>query len=370
MPQKTVSSLADGSRNGLTAHEIRQLQARPLWSVDGFLLGRGELSATGLALAPDGDPERVSAEADPGIVFDFDYPLPHASAPKIIWYWPGADNCAFRIRIDLARTQHVGDYYKLRLKFAGQQDDQLEELRTTFVIPKHFGWLENYPAQGSLSRVQTFDTISSVAVTGASDARRLVELAKQHGFRLDSRVLDWGTGHGRVARFLSAFGVTGDVIGVDIDPNNIAWAAAHLPNMRFEVGPLMPPLPYNDASFELVFGLSVMTHLPREAQEAWLVEIKRILNPGGIALLTFTGNSSVAFTSSFLTRQWLDDYYKTGFGRYLSDLSLVGIIENPAYYKNVNTRLDNAARMCSKYMDVVGACECMFGHQDLLVLRP
>jgi len=57
-------SSADGSRNGLTAHEIRQLQARPLWSVDGFLLGRGELSATGLALAPDGHPERVSAEAD------------------------------------------------------------------------------------------------------------------------------------------------------------------------------------------------------------------------------------------------------------------------------------------------------------------
>lgn len=361
--------LEKNSRNGLSALEVKRLQARPFWSVDGFEFGRGEVAMSGLALPPGGDPSNVSAEADSGIAFEFDYPLPHPDAANLIWYWPGVEMSAYRIRIDLARTRHVGDYYKLRLKFAGGPDDDLEALRTTFVIPKHFGRLENYPLQGSLGRVQTFDTISSVAVTGATHARLIVEIAKKYGFRPDGAVLDWGVGHGRVARFLREFGVTGRICGVDIDPTNIAWAREHLPKIDFVAGPLMPPLPYPDASFDLVFGISMMTHLARDVQDAWLGEIKRILTPGGIALLTFKGDSSVAFTSSYLNREWMDEYYETGVGRYLTDGSLVGVIENADYYKNVNIRLANVEKICAEQLEVVGSHECVFGHQDLVVLR-
>lgn len=369
MTQSTEAFTANNLMNGLSAFEIKQLQARPFWSVEGFLFREGEVIVSGFAPAPDADASKVAVEADPGLAFEFDYPLPHPDAPAVLWYWPGIEKSAYRIRIDLANTRHVGDYYKFRFKFADEPNDEIEALRTTVVIPKDLGKLENYPVQAALARVQTYDTIASVAVTGATHARLIVELAKKHDLRLNGSVLDWGCGHGRVTRFLREFGVTGEICGVDIDPSNIAWARNHLSHINFVVGPLMPPLPYPDVSFDLVFGISVMTHLPREVQNVWLKEICRILTPGGIALLTFTGDSSVAFSSRYLDREWMDTYYQTGFGRDLQDNSLVGVIEEAEYYKNVNIKLTNVVKICAEHLEVIGAYECVFGHQDVVVLR-
>jgi hypothetical protein len=112
-----------------------------------------------------------------------------------------------------------------------------------------------------------------------------------------------------------------------------------------------------------------MTHLTRTVQEAWIDEIKRVLCPGGLALLTFAGDSSVAFASRFLDRKWLDEYLAKGTGPDLNDRSLVGVIENHEYYKNVKISLAEANKLCARYLNVVAAYECAFGYQDLIVLR-
>lgn len=46
-------------------------------------------------------------------------------------------------------------------------------------------------------------------------------------------------------------------------------------------------LPYDDASFDAVFSVSVIEHLPYETDGAMMREIARVLRPGGIAALTF-----------------------------------------------------------------------------------
>ncbi|WP_293680907.1 class I SAM-dependent methyltransferase [uncultured Phenylobacterium sp.] len=54
----------------------------------------------------------------------------------------------------------------------------------------------------------------------------------------------------------------------------------------FEVNGHQPPLPYADQTFDLVYALSVFTHLPQDHQFAWLDELRRVLKPGRLLLTT------------------------------------------------------------------------------------
>jgi SAM-dependent methyltransferase len=350
------------------AEEILALHSIPLFGINGFSVNGGLLEVAGLALPVKGNPRTVEFSADPGVEFAVEYPIPHAGAAEYYWYWPGSELSAFRLRVDLAASRTAGDYYKFRLRFAGGGKRPLESIRTTIVVPKNIGLLENFPTPAALRRVQSFETVNSVATTGLTDALRICELARAYGWDGTGDVLDWGVGHGRVARHIGRFSEA-NVFGVDIDPDNIAWANAHLPSLSVSVGPLMPPTSYPDNQFSLVYGISVMTHLERSVQEAWLEEIKRILRPGGIALLTFAGNASLAFSSKDLDRAFLDTYLETGFGPHLTSHDLVGVIDTPEYYKNVKQTIERAKEICSGFLEVAGAHECMFGYQDLLVLR-
>lgn len=271
--------MAVNMKNGILAAQMRELHSIPLFSPNGFLINQGILQVTGMALAADGDPSTVSVATDPGIVASFEYPLPNPGAADVYWYWPNSGMSAFRLNIDLGATRHKLEAYQFQILFAGRQQGALERIRASILVPKHLSDLENYPESHSLMRVQRYDTISGVSMKGLTDAWRIIELAKHHGWS-GGPVLDWGVGHGRVARHLRRFGVE-EVFGIDIDPQNVGWAREHLPHLDVTVGPLMPPTPYPDGRFSLIYGISVMTHLTRSVQEAWLAEISRLLRPGG-----------------------------------------------------------------------------------------
>jgi SAM-dependent methyltransferase len=104
-------------------------------------------------------------------------------------------------------------------------------------------------------------------------------------------VLDFGCGCGRVTRWWSDF--PGRVAGSDVSAPAIAWCRANLPFGRFEQNALAPPLAFDDASFDLVYALSVFTHLTADLQLAWRDEALRVLRPGGLLLLTTHGRSYV-----------------------------------------------------------------------------
>jgi len=99
--------------------------------------------------------------------------------------------------------------------------------------------------------------------------------------------LDFGCGCGRVARFWARAG--GEVHGCDYNRRLVEWCQRNLRFARFEVNSFRPPLPYPDGSFDLVYALSVFTHLPEELQRPWIEELQRILEPGGHLLLSLHG---------------------------------------------------------------------------------
>jgi SAM-dependent methyltransferase len=104
-------------------------------------------------------------------------------------------------------------------------------------------------------------------------------------------VLDFGCGCGRVTRYWSDF--AGTVSGGDVSKRAVDWCRQNLGFAHFEVNRLEPPLTFEDESFDLVYALSVFTHLTDELQLAWRDELRRVLRPGGRLLLTTHGESYV-----------------------------------------------------------------------------
>ena len=100
------------------------------------------------------------------------------------------------------------------------------------------------------------------------------------------RVLDFGCGCGRTVRwFLREYpGV--EFHGADVDGEAIAWCRANLTTARFVQNGAEPPLPYPAGHFDVIYCLSVFTHLDEPMQDAWLAELRRLLPPGGVVLLT------------------------------------------------------------------------------------
>ena len=125
-------------------------------------------------------------------------------------------------------------------------------------------------------------------------------------------LLDFGCGCGRVTRRWASLDRTA-VHGADANERAIAWCRANLPFARFTSNGLVPPLDYGDASFDLVYALSVLTHLPEDLQHAWMHELERLLRPGGFLLLTthgeryrerLTRDERAAFDAGRLVVRW------------------------------------------------------------------
>ena len=104
-------------------------------------------------------------------------------------------------------------------------------------------------------------------------------------------VLDFGCGCGRVTRYFKDH--LGGVAGSDVNGDAVEWCRDNLRFARFERNGLAPPLAFADDSFDLVYALSVFTHLTADLQLAWRDELRRVLRPGGRLLITTHGRSYV-----------------------------------------------------------------------------
>lgn len=104
------------------------------------------------------------------------------------------------------------------------------------------------------------------------------------------RVLDFGCGSGRVLRHFMAEAESGtEVYGCDINKPSIEWLQENLcPPLRVFVNGAPPPLPVDDARYDLIWAHSVFTHIT-DQWGAWLLELHRVLKKGGLLLATFMG---------------------------------------------------------------------------------
>lgn len=125
---------------------------------------------------------------------------------------------------------------------------------------------------------------------GRHHGQLIGRLAAEEGRPLSGavRVLDYGCGCGRIARWLAPEVEEGggSFSGVDIQPLLIAWCAANLPG-RYALARLRRPMPVDDDAIDLIYAVSVVTHLKRASTAALIADFARVLAPGGVALVTF-----------------------------------------------------------------------------------
>ena len=102
-------------------------------------------------------------------------------------------------------------------------------------------------------------------------------------------ILDFGCGCGRIMLWLSGLKDACAFHGCDTDERAIAWDRKAMPWATFVANQPLPPLPYPDDHFDLIFNHSVFTHLDADYQDAWLAELRRVTKPGGTVLLSVHG---------------------------------------------------------------------------------
>lgn len=126
-------------------------------------------------------------------------------------------------------------------------------------------------------------------LSGLADVLMILEARRRHA-RVSGdgtpRLLDFGCSSGRVLRHVRHLAPEMAGFGVDIGTTAIEWARRHLPpSLTVIQGTILPHLPFADGSLDVVFAGSVFTHIA-DFEEAWLLEIARVLRPGGVAVLT------------------------------------------------------------------------------------
>jgi len=109
-----------------------------------------------------------------------------------------------------------------------------------------------------------------------------------HGASLapSHRVLDYGCGWGRIARFFLKDVTRDNLHGIDVQPSLVDACKATINSGSFRLVDSERPLPFDDGYFDLVFANSVFSHLSRSLHLRTIAEIARVTRVGGLAICT------------------------------------------------------------------------------------
>lgn len=215
-----------------------------------------------------------------------------------------------------------------------------------------------------VTAVESGPVFESIGRMVRDDLRRA---ARAVGAPLDAgerTVLDFGCGCGRVMRHFDhelASGV--QLHGADVDPEAVAWCAENLANYgQFCTVDRKGRAPFADEMFDVIYAVSVFTHLMPEDQDHWLGELDRILDPSGFLLISVMGETALRLAAPDIAAQVAQKGW-----HFLYDGGTSGL---PPWYQSCFHSEEYIRENWGKRFDIVrympgGIC----GSQDLVILQ-
>jgi SAM-dependent methyltransferase len=350
---------------------LRRLVAEP-WYVDRIDVCGQRLSAAGWSLPGDlRAPPSEGWFTVNGRAFDeLRYPLPRPDVGAVFWMREGAGSCGFEGSIEHLPEAYPGGVLEIRR--VDPDTTAIERGRDSWFIPDP-ALHADLPGEDRRVRVIGDPDAAGFLISGATDYHRidraLVAISGRHlhEFR---RVLDWGVGCGRIARHFPSEG-PGALTGCDIDQDNVDWCGAHLPG-TFVSCSMTPPLPFGAASFDLVYGISVFTHLREAMQLKWLDELYRVMAAGALLLTTIHGRTALDFSrlAPAEHRRLCEEVEARGIVVRGEGSQLDGHVDHGGeYVADVAHSLEYVHRVWGRFFEVVQILRGYILFQDLVVLR-
>jgi len=131
---------------------------------------------------------------------------------------------------------------------------------------------------------------------------------------IENKLLDFGVGWGRIARFFLRELPLSNVYGVDVMSEFVDICKKTFNSDNFFVTTPFPPTTLLDNSFDYVVGYSVFSHLSEKACKEWMQEFHRITKPGALIAVTTRGRPFFDYCESLKGK---------GFGGYSDALSVM-----------------------------------------------
>lgn len=114
----------------------------------------------------------------------------------------------------------------------------------------------------------------------------------------ETRILDFGCGWGRIARFFFKDVARENFFGVDIDPDMISFCTSAMQYGVYTAVQPEPPMAFESGTLDVIFAYSVFSHLAEPVALKWIEEFARVLKPNGVLLATTQGSAFLDFCKS------------------------------------------------------------------------
>jgi hypothetical protein len=349
------------------AERFKRAFGTSCWAIDDATHDGETLTIRGWALPPEGRSHDAVFTANGRPFDDQRFPLDRGDLVELLWYRANARDSGFECRIRLTSDELKSP--SVTLHVTDRLSGQPFEATHAYIMPTPASADRGLalPDAPRMLRTTGNENATNFRLTGLSTAIKLrdVVVALQRDFSSLGHVLDWGCGCGRIARFCTDWpGFT----GVDIDADNAQWCKEQLSFGDFHSVGLDPPTPFPDRRFDLIFGISVMTHLAEAAQQLWLSEFHRISAPHAIVLLTTLGEH--AAVRAGLTPEVFAQVVAAGSAFYRTENPIDDALGNTGYYGTMFMTHEEIRRKWSRWFSVDRIIPAYVGnHQDLVVLR-
>lgn len=120
-------------------------------------------------------------------------------------------------------------------------------------------------------------------------------------------ICDMGCGPGQIAHYLHSRGVA--ACGIDLSPAMVEQAKRLNPDISFQQGDMRSLDLLEDKSFGGIAAFYSIIHIPRTLVVAALSELKRVIRPRGVLLITFHIGRETLHKDEFLGREVSLDFH-------------------------------------------------------------